>query len=125
MYSTTTKTSTVTIDASGKVLGRLASEVALLLRGKTSASFSPWKEPDLVVTVYNLKNIKITGKKSENKVYYHHTGYLGSLRTRTYKELFEKDATIVFQKAVRGMLPANRLRRRLLKRLKLYAGEVK
>ena len=110
---------THTIDATNKVLGRLATEIAVLLRGKDKPDFAPNKDMGGFVTVKNFSKIKITGKKFEQKIYYHHTGYLGGLKKVSLKKLFEKDPGEVLKKAVFGMLPKNKLRAKQIKRLKI------
>jgi large subunit ribosomal protein L13 len=110
---------THTIDAAGKVLGRLASEIAVLLRGKHKPTFVPYKDEGDFVVVKNIKNIKITGKKLEQKKYYRHSGYPGGLKEISLKKLFEKKPAEVLKKAVRGMLPRNKLRKEMIKRLKI------
>jgi len=111
---------TYTIDASGKVLGRLAAEIAVRLRGKNKPDFSPHIDAGNVVIVINTSKIKITGKKAEQKKYYRHSGYAGGIKEITYKELFKKNPNQVLKKAVYGMLPKNKLRAKMIKRLKLY-----
>jgi len=106
------------IDATGRVLGRLASEIAILLRGKHKPNFMPNKDMGDVVIVKNVDKIKITGKKLEQKKYYHHTGYLGNLKEIPLKKIFQENPAKVLRKAVFGMLPKNRLRSRQIKRLK-------
>lgn len=108
-----------TIDATGKVLGRLATEIAILLRGKQKATFLPYKDAGDFVTVKNIKNIKITGNKLEQKKYYHHSGYAGGLKEVPMKELLEKRPAEVLKKAVLGMLPKNKTREEFIKRLKV------
>lgn len=110
---------THTIDASGKVLGRLAVKIAVLLRGKNKPDFVPNRDMGDLVIVKNATKIKLTGKKSEKKIYYHHTGYLGGLKEISIKKLSEKDFTAVLKKAVFGMLPKTRLRPKQIKRLKI------
>jgi len=107
-----------TIDASGKILGRLATEVAILLRGKQKPDFAPNKEIGDFVIVKNVDKIRFSGKKMEQKKYYHHSGYLGGLKEISLEKLFQKNPEKVFKKAVFGMLPKNRLRARQIKRLK-------
>jgi large subunit ribosomal protein L13 len=107
-----------TIDARDKVLGRLASEIVILLRGKNKPNFVPYKETDTIVIVKNVEKIKITGKKMEQKKYIHHTGYLGNLKERPFKDLFKKNPSEILKMAVLGMLPKNRLRAKIIKRLK-------
>ncbi len=110
---------THTIDAANKILGRLAAEIAILLRGKNKADFALNKDIGDFVVVKNIKKIKITGKKFEKKIYYHHTGYLGGLKETPFKKLFKKDPGEVLKKAVFGMLPKNKLRAKHIKRLKI------
>jgi len=110
---------THTIDAANKVLGRLATEIAILLRGKNKIDFAPNKDIGDFVVVKNIKKIKVTGKKFEKKIYYHHTGYLGGLKETPFKKLFKKDPGEVLKKAVFGMLPKNKLRAKQIKRLKI------
>jgi len=115
---TTIKRKTHTIDAAGHPLGRLAVEIAMLLRGKHRPDFAPNKDAGDFVVVKNIEKIKFTGKKIDKKIYYHHTGYLGSLKEIPLKTLFEKDPIKVLRKAVFGMLPKNKLRAQQIKRLK-------
>lgn len=106
------------IDADGKVLGRLAAQVADLLRGKTKTGFAPYKDMGDFVTIKNADRLKFTGKKFENKIYYRHSLYLGGLKSQTMKELHEKKgAKEIFRKAVMGMLTKNKLRAKQIKRL--------
>jgi len=109
---------THTIDAAGKVLGRLATRIAILLRGKHRPDFAPYKDTGDFVVVKNVDRIKFTGKKIEKKKYYHHTGYLGGLKEMPLKKLFKKNPSEVLRKAVYGMLPTNKLRAKQIKRLK-------
>lgn len=109
---------TYTIDASGKILGRLASEITILLRGKHKPSFQPNEDAGDFVIVKNVSKIRVTGKKMEQKKYYHHSGYLGGLKEISLKELFAKDPAQVLRIAVSKMLPRNKLRRKQIKRLK-------
>lgn len=106
------------IDAKNQKLGRLASKIALILQGKNKASFSPEKEGEEEVIVKNVDKISIDKKKLENKVYWRHSGYPGGLKKITLKELFEKDPREVLKRAVWGMLPKNKLRKRRIKKLK-------
>jgi len=108
-----------TIDAAGKVLGRLATEIALLLRGKNKPAYFPYKDEEIIVEVKNIDKIKITGKKLEKKVYYRHSGYPGGLKKKILGEVFKENPAEVLRKTVWGMLPDNRLRRRQIKRLKI------
>ncbi len=107
------------IDATGQRLGRLAAKIAVLLRGKNRVDFSPNKDEGGIVVVKNVKKIVLTGKKIENKIYYHHSGYPGGLKKRTLKELLEKNPKEVLRRAVWGMLPKNKLRAKQIKRLKI------
>ena len=109
---------TYNIDAKNKILGRFAVEVCHLLRGKNNPDYAPHKDPNVVVIVKNIKEIKVTGKKYDNKIYYRHSGYIGNLKKIPYKKMFEKDPRKVLRLAVLGMLPKNRLRAKLIKRLK-------
>lgn len=113
---------THTIDATNKVLGRLATEIAVLLRGKNKPDFAPNKDIGDFVTVRNFSKIRITGKKFGQKIYYRHTGYLGGLKEVPLKKLFEKDPAEVLKKAVFGMLPKNKLRAKQIKRLRIYGN---
>lgn len=113
---------THTIDAANKVLGRLATEIAILLRGKNKPDFAPNKDMGDFVTVRNFSKIRITGKKFEQKIYYRHTGYLGGLKEISLKKLFKKDPAEVLKKAVFGMLPKNKLRAKQIKRLRIYGN---
>ena len=110
---------THTIDATGKVLGRLASEIATLLRGKHKPNFLPYKNMGDFVIVRNVEKLKITGKKMEQKKYFTHSGYPGGWKEIPLKILLEKDPAKVLKKAVFGMLPKNRLREKMIKRLKI------
>lgn len=110
---------THTIDATDKVLGRLATEIAILLRGKNKPDFVPNKDTGDFVKVKNIDKIRLTGKKLEQKVYYRHTGYLGGLKETPLKKLFEKEPDQVLRRAIFGMLPSNKLRAEQIKRLKI------
>jgi len=110
------------IDASGKTLGRLATRVATVLRGKNNPGYAPFMDTGGFVIVVNAERIHVTGKKMEDKVYWRHSGYPGGLRLSSLKEVMDKDPTFAVRNAVKGMLPHNRLGRRLLKKLKIYAG---
>jgi large subunit ribosomal protein L13 len=108
-----------TVDAADKVLGRLAVRIANLLRGKNKPGFVAYKDMGDFVNVANIKNLTVTGKKYDQKVYRHHTGYLGGLKEKSYKEIFEKNPSTVLIDAVWGMLPKNTLRNAQIKRLKI------
>lgn len=113
---------THTIDATDKVLGRLAVEISLLLRGKEKPDFAPHKDIGDAVIVKNVDKMRFTGRKTKQKKYYRHSGYLGSLKEITLEKLFEKNPEEVLKKAVFGMLPKNRLREKMIKRLKYAKG---
>lgn len=110
---------THTIDAANRVLGRLATEIAMLLRGKSKLDFAPYKDIGDFVVVKNVNKIRLTGKKSEQKIYYHHTGYLGGLKEIPLRKIFETSPGEILKKAVFGMLPKNKLRVKQIKRLKI------
>ena len=110
---------THTIDAANKVLGRLATEIVVLLRGKNKPDFAPNKDIGSFVIIKNADKIRFTGKKFEQKKYYHHTGYLGGLKETPLKRIFEKNPGEVLRRAVFGMLPKNKLRAKQIKRLKI------
>lgn len=110
------------IDLDGKVLGRTATEIARILRGKHKPTYSPSMDNGDFVVVINAEKLLLTGNKLNDKMYYHHTGYPGGIRSiSAAKQLEKKPEDLVF-KAVRGMLPKNRLGRQMLKKLKVYAG---
>lgn len=113
------------INAANKRLGRLAVEIANTLRGKNQADFLPYKLSNNKVIVFNTSKITVSGKKFEDKKYIHYSGYPSGIREKTYKELFEKDPSEPLKRAVYGMLPKNKLRDKIIKNLKLYAGEIK
>ena len=119
-----TKNKTYKIDATDRKLGRLATEIAVILRGKNSPDFLPHKLSDNKVIVFNTSKMVVTGKKFEEKKYYRYSGYPGGLRTDTFEDLFKKDPNEPLKKAIYGMLPTNKLRDKMLKNLKLYAGEI-
>lgn len=110
------------VDADNKPLGRLASEIARVLRGKHRPDFSPHLDLGDHVIVVNADKIYFSGKKVEQKVYYSYSGYQSGLKVRSLQEMMKSDPTKVVRHAVKGMLPSNRLGRRLLKKLKVYAG---
>ena len=110
------------VDAQGKVLGRMASEIAKILRGKNKPIFAPNADAGDFVIVVNARGIKLTGKKLQKKVYYRHTEYPGGIRERTAEKMLEEKPEELVLLAVRGMLPKNRLSRKLVTKLKVYAG---
>src|SRR3989338_872997 len=107
------------IDAAYKSLGRLATEIAVLLRGKREVNYTPYLDPLITVRVFNLDKITLTGKKSSQKIYRHYTGYPGGLKEIKYKELIKKDKSRGLKLAVLRMLNKNRLRAKLMRRLKV------
>lgn len=128
MYKTfTAKPSTIerdwyVVDAEGKTLGRLATEVARRLRGKHKPEFTPNIDTGDYIIVINADKISVTGKKRQDKVYHRHTGYIGNLKSATFSEMQAKNPGKVIELAVKGMLPRGPLGRAQLKKLKIYAG---
>jgi large subunit ribosomal protein L13 len=114
-----------TIDASGKKLGRLATEVAMKLMGKNKPDYLPYKLSNNKVIVFNVSKLVLTGNKFEDKKYWRHSGYLGGIKLSTFKEVFAKNPTKPFYLAVSRMLPKNKLRAKMIKNLKLYADDYK
>jgi large subunit ribosomal protein L13 len=112
----------VVVDAAGQTLGRLATQIADTLRGKNKPEYTPHCDVGDFVIVVNAERIAVTGKKMEEKRYYRHSGYPGGLKTRTLAEMLERRPEEVIRKAVKGMLPRNRLGRAQLRKLKVYAG---
>jgi large subunit ribosomal protein L13 len=110
------------VDADGQTLGRLATRIADTLRGKNKAQYTPHVDTGDFVVVVNAEKVLVTGNKLEQKRYYRHSGYPGGLRSRTLREQLERRPTEVIRKAVKGMLPRNRLARQQLNKLKIYAG---
>lgn len=110
------------IDAEGKVLGRLASEIATILSGKHKPIYTPHVDTGDFVVVINADKIKLTGKKLEQKNYIYHTGYPGGLKKIPYERLIKERPERIIELAVKGMLPKNRLGRKMIKKLKVYAG---
>jgi large subunit ribosomal protein L13 len=110
------------VDADQRTLGRLATEIADLLRGKGKPAYTPHVDTGDFVVVVNAKKVRVTGKKLEQKIYYRHSGYPGGLRQRTLAEQLQRRPEEVIRKAVKGMLPKNRLAAAQLKKLKVYAG---
>lgn len=110
------------IDADGVVLGRLASQVALMLRGKHKPTFTPHVDTGDYIIVVNTDKIALTGRKLDQKIYYHHSGYPGGLKETKYRELMANKSEFAFKKAVRGMLPKGPLGNKMFKKLKVYAG---
>ena len=112
------------VDADGKTLGRLATAIAITLRGKNKPQYTPHVDTGDFVVVVNAEKIAVTGQKLDQKLYHRHSGYPGGLRTRTLREQLDRQPTEVLRKAVKGMLPRNRLSRAQLTKLKIYAGPV-
>jgi large subunit ribosomal protein L13 len=110
------------VDAEGQTLGRLATRIADHLRGKLKPEYTPHCDVGDFVIVVNAEKISVTGKKREQKLYYRHSGYPGGLRSRTLNDMLERRPEEVIRKAVKGMLPRNRLARQQLAKLKVYAG---
>ena len=110
------------VDAQGKVLGRMATEIARVLRGKNKPIFMPNTDAGDFVIVINARGVKLTGKKLEQKIYYRHTDYPGGIRERTAAKMLAEKPEEIVRLAVKGMLPKNRLSRRLVTKLKVYAG---
>jgi large subunit ribosomal protein L13 len=111
------------IDAEDKVLGRVASQVASILKGKHKAIYTPHVDMGDNVIIINAEKVKITGTKPIKKIYYRHSGYPGGLKAIPYQEMMKKDPTFALRHAIRGMLPHNRLGRKQLLNVKIYAGE--
>lgn len=110
------------VDAEGKTLGRLASEIAKILRGKHKPIFTPHLDTGDYVIVINAEKITFTGKKLDNKLYYRHSEYVGSLKSKTLKEMMAKKPEEVMRLAVKGMLPKGPLGRQMIKKLRIYKG---
>lgn len=113
----------VVVDASGQTVGRLATQIASVLRGKHKPEYTPNQPMGDFVVVVNAEKVVFTGRKLDQKVYTRYTGYQGGLKETTAREMLEKAPERVLEKAVWGMLPKNRLGRKLIRRLKVYAGE--
>jgi large subunit ribosomal protein L13 len=110
------------VDASGKTLGRLATQIAEALRGKTKPEYTPHCDVGDFVIVVNAEKVAVTGNKRENKRYYRHSGYPGGLRSRTFEEMQARRPEEIIRLAVKGMVPRSRLGRQQLRKLKIYAG---
>jgi large subunit ribosomal protein L13 len=110
------------VDADGQTLGRLATEIANVLRGKGKPQYTPHVDTGDFIVVVNAEKVHVTGNKLDQKLYYRHSGYPGGLRSRTLREQLDRRPEEVIRKAVRGMLPKNRLARRQITKLKIYAG---
>jgi len=110
------------VDATDKILGRLATEIANILRGKNKANFSPQADCGDYVIVINAEKIKLTGNKLQDKLYSRHSGYIGSLKTNTAEQILEKKPEFIIEHAVKGMLPKNKLSNEIIGKLKVFAG---
>ncbi|HUO45967.1 MAG TPA: 50S ribosomal protein L13 [Acidimicrobiia bacterium] len=110
------------IDAAGLPLGRLATEVATLLRGKHKPIFAPHVDTGDFVVIINASEVEVTSKKSQEKIYYRYSGYPGGLKAESFEHLRERRPEAVIERAVRGMLPKNKLGRQMLRKLKVYGG---
>ena len=111
------------IDADGKTLGRLATEVARRLRGKHKAVYTPHVDTGDYIVVINAEKVKVTGNKAKDKMYYNHSGYMGGLKEINFEDLIQKAPERVIETAVKGMLPKNSLGRAMFRKLKVYAGK--
>ena len=110
------------VDADGVALGRLASKVAAVLRGKHKPTYTPNQEMGDFVVIINADKVAVTGTKENNKIYYHHTGHVGGLKSNTFKKLIERHPEDPLRLAIKGMIPNGRLGRKLLSNVKIYAG---
>ena len=110
------------VNADGKVLGRMATELAKILKGKNKPTYTPHLDTGDFVIVVNAGKVTLTGKKMKDKIYYHHTGYPGGIKEMTAEKLLAKKPTEMIRMAVKGMLPKNSLGRQMLRKLKIYAG---
>ena len=110
------------VDAQDKVLGRLAVKIATILSGKNKAQYSPNADLGDFVVVVNAEKVKVTGNKFSQKNYYHHTGYPGGLKTKSFEKMQEDSPEKIIEKAVKGMLPKNKLANQIIKKLKVYTG---
>jgi len=111
------------VDADGKILGRLATRVAILLRGKNKPIFAPHQDTGDFVVVINAKKVSLTGKKWKEKIYTHHSGYPGGLKQASAEKIAQKKPERLITMAVQGMLPKTKLGKKLIKKLKVYAGD--
>ncbi len=110
------------VDADGKTLGRMASEIAKRLRGKHKPEYTPHVDVGDYIIVINAEKVKVTGRKQTNKMYYHHTGYIGNLKSISFDKLQAKHPERIIEKAIKGMLPKNPLGRAMYRKLKVFAG---
>lgn len=114
-----------TIDASGKILGRLAAEIAFLLQGKNEPDYAPQINKTEEIVIINTSKLRVSGKKNDQKKYHRHSGYPGGLKTEIYKDVFKKDPNEVLRRAIYGMLPKNKLRIKMMRKLKLFKENAK
>jgi len=110
------------VDAEGKTLGRIATEIAVVLRGKNKPSFTPHLDMGDNVIIINAEKVRLSGNKEDQKEYIHHTGYIGHLRRKPFKTVQEKNPTRILREAVEGMIPRNRLKKFVVRKLHIYAG---
>ncbi|HEY5716221.1 MAG TPA: 50S ribosomal protein L13 [Psychromonas sp.] len=110
------------VDAEGKTLGRLATEIALRLRGKHKAEYTPHVDTGDYIVVINAEKVAVTGNKAKNKMYYHHTGFIGGIKSISFEDLIVRAPERVIETAVKGMLPRGPLGRAMYRKLKVYAG---
>jgi large subunit ribosomal protein L13 len=120
--SETVKRDWYVIDANGKTLGRMASEIARRLRGKHKAEYTPHVDTGDYIVVVNAEKVRVSGNKSTDKMYHHHTGYMGNMRSFSFEKMIERAPQDIITIAVKGMLPKNPLGRAMLGKLKVYAG---
>ncbi|QWR78408.1 50S ribosomal protein L13 [Candidatus Magnetomonas plexicatena] len=111
------------VDADGKILGRMAAKIAVYLRGKHKPTFTPNADTGDFVVVVNAEKVKLTGDKLTDKIYYHHSGYIGGIKAEAAKDRIKRQPEAMLKDAVWGMLPKNRLGRALIKKLKVYSGK--
>ncbi len=110
------------VDADGKTLGRLATEIARRLRGKHKTIYTPHVDTGDYIVVINAEKVRVSGNKAKNKMYYHHSGYMGGLKATNFSDMIERTPERVIEIAVKGMLPRNPLGREMYRKLKVYAG---
>ena len=121
--SETVKRDWYVVDASGKTLGRMAAEIAHRLRGKHKPEYTPHADTGDYIVVINAEKVHVTGNKAKNKLYYHHTGYIGGIKSISFEKLIDKAPERVVASAVKGMLPRGPLGRAMFKKMKVYAGD--
>ncbi len=110
------------VDAEGRTLGRLASEIAFRLRGKHKPEFTPHVDTGDYIVVVNAEKVAVTGRKAQQKTYFRYTGYIGNMKSTSFEKLIDRSPERVIELAVKGMMPKNRLGREMIKKLKVYAG---